>query len=217
MPGFHSAVDFDEWYNDGVNNLSGACTLTLTKISDAPPTYQFVDTSFFPIDFGVAECESGSLFGNDGNAHNYHFTYEIHTQFTYHSGTAQTLEVSNSDDDLWFFINDQLVVDLGGVHPPASAPSVNLDDVAGSLGLVDGQTYPMDIFFAERHTTQSNLSFTTFLLGEPQETPVAGELLSIDSSSLVIAGLGSVAWMIPAVAGLVGAGIYLIKTRASRE
>ena len=48
--------------------------------------------------------------------------------------------------------------------------------------------------------------------------PVAGELLSIDSTALVVAGLASsAAWMIPAVAGIAGAGIYLVKTRTNRD
>ena len=52
---------------------------------------------------------------------------------------------------------------------------------------------------------------------EPQ-TPVAGELLSINSSALVIGSLASGAvWMAPAVAGIVGAGVYLIKFRANRN
>jgi len=41
--------------------------------------------------------------------------------------------------------------------------------------------------------------------------PVAGELLSLDSAALVIAGLGSMIWMVPAVAGAVGAGVILVK------
>lgn len=41
--------------------------------------------------------------------------------------------------------------------------------------------------------------------------PVAGELLSIDSSALVIAGLSNSVWMIPIVAGIIGAGLYLTK------
>ena len=51
--------------------------------------------------------------------------------------------------------------------------------------------------------------------GFPHEPhPVAGQLLSLDSTSLVIAGLtSSMAWMIPAVAGVAGAGIYLVKFR----
>ena len=47
---------------------------------------------------------------------------------------------------------------------------------------------------------------------------VAGELLSIDNSALVIAGLTSMSlWMIPTVLGLAGAGIYLVKFRANRD
>ena len=49
-------------------------------------------------------------------------------------------------------------------------------------------------------------------------TPVAGEILSLDSSALVIVGLtSSVVWMIPTIAGLAGAGIYLAKFRANRD
>ncbi len=43
---------------------------------------------------------------------------------------------------------------------------------------------------------------------------VAGELLPLDSSALMIAGLTSMSvWMIPTVLGLAGAGVYLVKFR----
>jgi len=43
---------------------------------------------------------------------------------------------------------------------------------------------------------------------------VAGELLPIMSSALVIAGVSTIAiWMIPTVLGLAGAGVYLVKFR----
>jgi len=48
----------------------------------------------------------------------------------------------------------------------------------------------------------------------PPETQVAGELLPIDSSALMIAGLTSMSvWMVPTVLGLAGAGVYLVKFR----
>jgi len=44
---------------------------------------------------------------------------------------------------------------------------------------------------------------------------VAGELLPLDSSALMIAGLTSMTvWMIPTVLGLAGVGVYLVKYRA---
>ncbi len=43
---------------------------------------------------------------------------------------------------------------------------------------------------------------------------VAGELLSLDTSALMIAGLTSMTvWMVPAIAGLTGVGVYLVKFR----
>ena len=50
------------------------------------------------------------------------------------------------------------------------------------------------------------------------ETQVAGELLPLNTSALMIAGLStSAVWMIPAVVGLAGVGVYLVKSRANRD
>jgi len=48
-----------------------------------------------------------------------------------------------------------------------------------------------------------------------EESPiVAGELLPLNTSALMIAGLTSMTvWMVPAIAGLAGAGVYLVKFR----
>jgi len=47
--------------------------------------------------------------------------------------------------------------------------------------------------------------------------PVSGDLLPINTSALVVAGISSMIWMVPAVAGVAGAGIYLAKCRANRD
>jgi len=45
-------------------------------------------------------------------------------------------------------------------------------------------------------------------------TPTAGELLSIDSAALMIAGLQSSAiWMLPILAGAVGTGAYIVRSK----
>jgi fibro-slime domain-containing protein len=51
------------------------------------------------------------------------------------------------------------VIDLGGVHG-----AVEQEVQLNRLGLVDGQEYDLDFFFAERHRTQSNFKITTNLL-----------------------------------------------------
>jgi fibro-slime domain-containing protein len=157
----HGAAAFNQWYNDvsGVN-LSTTKTLTLTKISDSPLLYQYNNPAYFPID--------GELFGNYAFGHNYHFTSEIHTQFTYESG--QTFSFVG-DDDVWVFINNKLVIDLGGVHGPTGA-TVNLDSAAASIGITPGNKYNLDIFQAERQTSGSTFRITTsiVLVAKPQDT-----------------------------------------------
>ena len=169
-----SSSTFDQWYTDVPGtNLSKSLTLTLDNtITSDPDIYTFSDSSFFPID--------GDLFGNQGRGHNYHFTFELHSVFTYQGGETFSFI---GDDDLWLYINDQLVVDLGGVHG-AVGGSVNLD----SLGLTAGNNYDFDLFFAERHTTQSNFRIDTSI--ELQPIPEPTTVLLLGTGLVGIVGLG---------------------------
>ncbi|MBB6049024.1 fibro-slime domain-containing protein [Armatimonas rosea] len=147
----HGAALFNMWYNDTPTyNQTTTIPLTLTETGVGTGVFQYTNANYFPID--------NTLLGNQGRVHNYGFTTEIHALFTYRTG--QSFAFSNADDDVWLFINNQRVIDLGGVHAAQSA-TVNLDTLAATLGLSDGQTYNLDIFQAERHTTQSNFSFST--------------------------------------------------------
>lgn len=140
---------FDQWYRD-VEGVNMAMDLDLQfKDPDGDGVWTFDNDGqqFFPID--------DQLFGNEGNPHNYHFTFELHTKFTYEGGEVFTF---TGDDDVWVFIDDQLVVDIGGVHA-TEVRTVHADD----LGLTPGQEYPLDFFFAERHVTESNFRIDTSL------------------------------------------------------
>jgi len=149
-PTTSSQAAFDQWFRDvpGVNQ-SKPLEITLDRVSDSPPIYRYSNLNFFPID--------DQLLGNEGAAHNYAFTYEIATQFEYRGN--ETFKFSG-DDDVFIYINRQLVLDLGGVHGPLSS-TVSLDAIAGSVGLEVGKVYPLHLFFAERQTTNSQFEFET--------------------------------------------------------
>ncbi len=141
-------ASFDQWYRDvaGVNmNLP----ITIALVDQGNGTFVYESAAFFPID--------GQGFGNEGNAHNYHFTLEMHAQFTYEGGEVFTFR---GDDDLFTFVNGHLAIDLGGVHGPLVG-TVDFDAMAAQLGITPGNTYPIDFFFAERHTTESNFRIET--------------------------------------------------------
>jgi fibro-slime domain-containing protein len=144
--GISSQESFQQWFRDvpGIN-LSKELDLNFVRGSDG--VYTFHDSTFFPID--------NDMLGNVGRSHNYHFTFELQTEFTYHEGAGQVFTFTG-DDDVWVFIDGRLVIDIGGVHSAVSQ-TVELD----RLGLVDGETYPLSFFFAERHTVASNFRIDT--------------------------------------------------------
>ncbi|HWB20803.1 MAG TPA: fibro-slime domain-containing protein [Phycisphaerales bacterium] len=165
--GIKNETSFNSWFRDNPSyNMSKTLTITLNKAADGSyvfddkldPTYQNL-SGFFPIE--------GQLYGNEAGSpnRNFHFTFELHTQFTYKAGQNQTFKFIG-DDDVWVFINNKLVIDLGGVHS-AQEQFVSLD----RLGLTHNKKYNLDFFYAERHRTQANCRIQTNLVLQSTDTP----------------------------------------------
>ncbi|HEY6882149.1 MAG TPA: fibro-slime domain-containing protein [Polyangiales bacterium] len=144
-----SKASFDQWYRN-VPGINMEIDLPIELSAMGGGSYGYQSSAFFPLD--------GKGFGNYNNTgHNFHFTTQIATSFTYGGGEVFEFE---GDDDLWIFVNKRLALDLGGVHPAVKG-SIDFDKQAAALGIVKGETYPMDIFHAERHTSQSNFKIRT--------------------------------------------------------
>lgn len=135
------------------------------------------DFGFFPVDdleyLDSAKTVRNPKFDWDVRAnckHNFSFAMKISAQFKYIKG--QYFEF-RGDDDVWVFINNKLVVDIGGCHNPEEG-SVNLD----TLGLEEGVEYPFHIFFSERNATGSNFKMRTSINLQTQKTYFPVEKMS---------------------------------------
>jgi|GEM_PF-504306 len=151
---------FNEWFNDtpGVNQ-SKQVDITLVRQGNTS-VYVFDSAlhepykskgGFFPID--------NDLFGNyEGWNKNFHFTTEIETEFIFHRDANHTF-MFTGDDDVWVFIDGQLVIDLGGLHPRRE----QMIDLNRLEWLECGESYSLKVFHAERRTSESNFRIETTL------------------------------------------------------
>jgi len=99
-----------------------------------------------------------SSFFTEGATNNNSGFRAVHWNGSFVLGSGQTGSVNmtlRADDDAWVFINGQLAVDNGGVKAINNATTSN-----GIAGLLEGVN-TIDIFFADRHQTQSGIVFTS--------------------------------------------------------
>jgi fibro-slime domain-containing protein len=139
---------FDSTYEAA--NIVMYDSLPFRLVNRTTGVYEYINDTFLMLDnkgYGAEPLTSIPL-------HNFGFTMEMHTVFKYKKGLTFNFR---GDDDVWAFINNKLVMDLGGLHSSLSG-FVNLDTVSG---LVDGQVYPFDLFYAERCSPFSVIRITS--------------------------------------------------------
>lgn len=159
---------FSDWYQDRGPDVNRPFYVTLKFQRDGSGIYTFEDNAFFPIDDGgdfakvspdgpdtFGHLQTGTKGDADLTLHNYGFTMEFHTHFIYSQGQGQFIALEG-DDDLWAFVNGNLVMDLGGIHV-AETDTVHLDD----LSLTDQAECTLDFYFAERAVASSKLAIST--------------------------------------------------------
>lgn len=143
-------------YDTAFKNITFQDTLLFSLVPGTQGTYQYSNDAFFPLDGkGFGADEANLAYRN----HNYSFSMELHYQFLKVLGLIFRFE---SNDDMWVFVNNKLVIDIGGMHAYGN-DSLNVD----SLGLLNGSSYSFDLFHCQRHATGSSIQITTNISTQP--------------------------------------------------
>eukprot|EP01133_Synstelium_polycarpum_P012118 gene12118-14176_t len=152
---------------DHVGKTNYPMQLDLTfnaSIVNGETIYTLQDDLFFPID--NEGFDDPAVWGGvdpkwtdtTGKQHNFHFCIRMNSAFTMKKGLTFNF---TGDDDVWLFINNQLVVDLGSIHYMEHG-SISLDTISPALTI--GTTYPFDFYYCERKSQGSHIKIQTTIL-----------------------------------------------------
>jgi fibro-slime domain-containing protein len=170
------------WYADYTNE-SGDCNDPVSPGFFPLDDFEYLDVGKTiknpKFDWNVSGyVNTGSGWHLDTCKHNYSYAMAVSASFKYVKG--QYFEF-RGDDDVWVFINNKLVVDIGGIHEKVEG-AVDLD----TLKLTEGREYPFNIFYAERNATGSNFKMRTSINLQKQNTYIP---LIDDSKKTLVTGV----------------------------
>ena len=149
---------FKRWFSavDGKSkNIPSVLNLTYSEIGS---TFDYENEKFYPVDgLGFKDV--------DEDGHNHLFTLSLGIPFRVLKSDEQLFEIT-ADDDTWVYVDNKLVLDMGGIHEPVRGAlriaengevetSVGDEVFAYSGTTIAGDSAIIRVFHADRDSKES--------------------------------------------------------------
>lgn len=164
----NQGLDFAGWFEEGEEGGKVSEGTLQLKYEADTAKFSFVAEDFYPLD--DVEYSAGDEVNQDG--HNHLWTMSFAVPWTVRASGDETFSVT-ADDDTFVFVNEQLALDMGGVHR-AMTGKLTVSDEGKVYASVNGEDWQMTditlgagelakiwVFHADRDSDESVMAVET--------------------------------------------------------